>query len=257
MCRLEHCKLQRSEDDLCYHSFPNGHHRFLKSCLAGGSLAVSELEAKAREADLLGECQSIQHAKAFKKAKKVLGIRSIRAGFGSDGKWAWLLPLQAATEIGPVANAHLDASAQTSLGDAELTGQRVAASESRSIVQQWIEGVQRLDYVRTPPAVPLIRWHLFLGDCHCFLSSSENWAERATALGWNALALFGCYRSRPLDHLGSAGLLWAINGGKLVELHRDWAVIERAEDRSRHVHHRRSPRAENIALPWSGARRAV
>jgi hypothetical protein len=41
--------------------------------------------------------------------------------------------------------------------------------------------------------------------------------------------------------------LWVINGSKLVELHRDWAVIERSEDRSRHVHHRRSPRAANIA----------
>src|ERR1700730_17802650 len=33
---------------------------------------------------------------------------------------------------------------------------------------------------------------------------------------------------RPLDHPGGAGLLWAINGGRLVELHRDWAVIELA-----------------------------
>ena len=31
---------------------------------------------------------------------------------------------------------------------------------------------------------------------------------------------------RPLDYLGSAGLLWAINGGRLLELHRDWAVID-------------------------------
>ena len=32
------------------------------------------------------------------------------------------------------------------------------------------------------------------------------------------MALFGCAPRRPLDYLGSAGLLWAINGGKLVEL---------------------------------------
>jgi hypothetical protein len=115
-----------------------------------------------------------------------------------------------------------------------------------------IEGVQRLDYVRTPTAVLLIRWHLFLGDCHSFLSSSENWAERAAALGWNALALFGCYRTRPLEHLGSAGLLWAINGGKLVELHRDWAVIERGQDKSRQVHHRRRQDGAHVTLPWIG-----
>ncbi len=49
---------------------------FLNRALAGGALAVGDLEAKARAAGLLGEGQQIQHAKAFKKAKKELGIRS-------------------------------------------------------------------------------------------------------------------------------------------------------------------------------------
>ena len=44
--------------------------------------------------------------------------------------------------------------------------------------------------------------------------------------GWDAMALFGCAPRRPLDYSGSAGLLWAINGGRLVELHRDWAAID-------------------------------
>jgi hypothetical protein len=45
----------------------------------------------------------------------------------------------------------------------------------------------------------------------------------------------GCHRARPLAHPGGAGLLWAINGGRLLELHRDWAVIELAANGSRHV----------------------
>src|SRR5438552_4081876 len=65
---------------------------FLNRELAGGALAVTELEAKARAERLLGKRQQIQHAKPFKKAKKSLGIRSIRDGFGGDGTWAWLLP---------------------------------------------------------------------------------------------------------------------------------------------------------------------
>ena len=227
---------------------------FLNHALAAGALAVGELEAKAREKGLLGERQRIQHAKSFKRAKKMLGIRSIRAGFGPGGEWAWLMPPQAATEIGPVANAPPDTDGQTSLCDAELPGQRVAASESRPLVQEWIEGIECLDYVRCPAAVPLIRWHLFLGDCHSFLSSSGNWAERAAALGWNALVLFGCHRSRPLEHLGSAGLLWVINGGNLVELHRDWAVIERQQDKSRQVYHRRRQDEAQVTLPWIGLR---
>jgi hypothetical protein len=135
---------------------PNAITDFLYRALAGGALGVEELEIKARATGLLGERQQIQHAKAFKKAKKALGIRSIRAGFGSSGKWAWLMPPQTATEIDRVANAHLDTNEQTSLSDAELSGQRVVASESRSIVHEWIEGVQRLDYVRSPTAIPLI-----------------------------------------------------------------------------------------------------
>jgi hypothetical protein len=141
---------------------------FLHRALAGGALSVAELEAKARTAGLLGECQQIQHAKVFKKAKKALGIRSIRNGFGSGGKWAWFMPPQNEIEIRSVANSQVGSQEQRS-----IRARRPAEPESRCIVQQWIEDVQRLDYVRSPTAVPLIRWHLFLGDCRSFLSSSE------------------------------------------------------------------------------------
>jgi hypothetical protein len=69
-------------------------------------------------------------------------------------------------------------------------------------------------------------------DCKIFVSSPESLAERASRLGWDAMALFGCAPKRPLDYSGSAGLLWAINGGRLVELHRDWAVIDLPADQS-------------------------
>src|ERR1700756_597139 len=46
------------------------------------------------------------------------------------------------------------------------------------------------------------------------------------------MSLFGCAPKRPLDYSGSAGLLWALNGGKLVQLHRDWAVIDVPVNRS-------------------------
>ena len=224
---------------------------FLNRALAGGALAVGELEAKARAVGLLGERQRVRHAKTFKKAKKALGIRSIRDGFGRGGNWAWFMPPQAAPEIGSVTTSNLATNVQRPVRDSELPDKSFAASESLSVVQQWLEGVQRLDYVRSPPAVPPIRWQLFLGDCHSFLSSSEKWAERAAALGWNALALFGCHRTRPLEYLGSAGLLWTINGGKLAELHREWAVIERGNDKSRQIFHRRRQDEAMITFPWA------
>jgi hypothetical protein len=53
-----------------------------------------------------------------------------------------------------------------------------------------------------------------------FLTSSENWAERAAELGWDAMALFGCRRHRPLVHLGGAGdITPAIEAGRADALH--------------------------------------
>jgi hypothetical protein len=52
-------------------------------------------------------------------------------------------------------------------------------------------------------------------------------------------------------HRGSAGLLWAINGGRLVELHRDWAVVELAENGSRRVFERRRLDVGNSGRPGS------
>ena len=44
--------------------------------------------------------------------------------------------------------------------------------------------------------------------------------------------------------------MWVINGGRLVELHRDWAVIELAENGSRRVIERRRVYSAKVILPW-------
>jgi hypothetical protein len=48
-----------------------------------------------------------------------------------------------------------------------------------------------------------------------------------------------------------AGLLWTINGGKLAELYREWAVIERRNDKSRQIFHRRRQDVATITFPWA------
>jgi hypothetical protein len=88
-------------------------------------------------------------------------------------------------------------------------------------------------------------------DCKNFLSSSGHWANRVAGLGWDAMALFGCAPKRPLDYFGSAGLLWAINGGRLVELRRDWAVIDVPLHRSQRIFDRRKVDPAKITLPWA------
>ena len=122
------------------------------------------------------------------------------------------------------------------------------------MTQFWVAGVASLEYDHPPTDIPRHRWRQFVGDCNNFMASRENGAERAAELGWNALGLFGCHRNRPLMYLGSAGLLWAISGGRLVELHRDWAAVELAADGSRRVFHRRRLDAANVTLPWTGLR---
>jgi hypothetical protein len=119
-----------------------------------------------------------------------------------------------------------------------------------AIPSDWVQGVACLDPDRPPNDVRRHRWRQFVADCNNFLSSSEKWADRAAQQRWDAMALFGCAPNRPLDYSGSAGLLWAINGGRLVELHRDWAVIELAANGSRHVFERRRVDAGKVTLPW-------
>jgi hypothetical protein len=187
----------------------------------------------ARAEGLLGERQAITHAKVFKRAKRSLGIRSIRDGFGSAGGWCWELPCDRDEAAAPS-----PISRQPDRAD-----QRAPA--------EWVEGVSCLDYSRPLLHIPRYRWRQFVDDCTSFLNSPENWAERAVALGWDATALFGCMGNHPLLHLGSAGLLWAIDGGRLVELHRDWAVIDRPVNRSQRIFYRRCVDAQKITLPWA------
>src|SRR5262252_605450 len=65
---------------------------FLRNALAETPQEVLKLEAMARGEALLGEHQRITHTRAFKRAKHSLRIRSVRAGFGTNGGWRWELP---------------------------------------------------------------------------------------------------------------------------------------------------------------------
>jgi hypothetical protein len=202
--------------------------KFLRTALAGDALGVSELEAKARAKGLLREDQSITHLKAFKRAKRSLGVTSVRTGFGARSQWLWQMPQQ---------------------NEAPSTPAR-PAPPVRRIPVEWLEGIAHLDPDRPPSDVPRHRWSQFVADCDRFLSSSGNWPERAYQLGWDATTLFGCAPKRPLDYSGSAGLLWAMNGGTLVKLHRDWAVIDAPIHRRQRVFYRRNVDAAKITLPW-------
>src|SRR5215217_1244973 len=56
---------------------------FLRDVLKPDAVGVPNLDVMAREAGLLGERQQVTQAKLFRRAKRSLGIRSVRNGFGA------------------------------------------------------------------------------------------------------------------------------------------------------------------------------
>jgi len=88
----------------------------------------------------------------------------------------------------------------------------------------WAEALARLDPNNPPHDVPLDRWQRFIEDCECF--HRLGWANRAEALGWGPLDLFGCDRERPLARYDHMGLLWIIQGRKLVALKAETATVD-------------------------------
>jgi hypothetical protein len=203
---------------------------FLRKALLGGALAVPKLEAMARAAGLLGEGQHITQAKSFRRAKRLLEIRSFRYGFGKGGSWFWELP--------PGSNVSATISAR----------QEPSTPRGPVVPCEWIEGVARLEQDRPPADVPRHHWHQLVEDCQAFMASQL--AHRAAQLGWGTTALFGCKSNQPLSYLGQAGLLWHVHGGRIIELHRDWAVIDFSVNRSPRTFSRRDADSEKITLPW-------
>jgi hypothetical protein len=207
---------------------------FLKGALAGAPVDVPKLDVMAREAGLLSNRQHVTTAKPFRKAKSALGIQSVRNGFGPDGMWRWKLPRDR------------EASTALSREVAAASIKRQPVRTERCAPLDWVEGVDRLQYHRPMSGVPQHRWRQFIDDCYAFLSSKQ--AERAAQLGWDAWVLFGCRRDRPGDP--GAGLLWAVSGGRVVEIHRDWASIELVGNGSQRVVDRRRVLVGDTALPW-------
>jgi hypothetical protein len=125
--------------------------KFLRDTLASGPVCVPKLEELCRVAGHLGERQPLSQSKAFRAAKESLGVRSVRAGFGSGGEWFWQLPTQGAS-ASPNPAGQLPA------------GSKQEAPAKPRIPSEWVEGVGRLEYQSPPSDVPLHRWRLFLTD---------------------------------------------------------------------------------------------
>jgi hypothetical protein len=106
-----------------------------------------------------------------------------------------------------------------------LDEERAALIEHQGgIPREWAEGFARLDPDQPPANVPLKRWQRFIDDVGRFLDSP--FCAVAAALGWGSHDLFGADRDRPFARIDRAGLLWLLNGDKVLMLAQDAVTIE-------------------------------
>jgi hypothetical protein len=110
----------------------------------------------------------------------------------------------------------------------------------------WAEGLARLDPDRPPGDVPTRRWLTFIDDIGQFLDSP--FCAIATALGWRPLDLFGCDRDRPFARIDQAGLLWLLNGDRLLALTENTAAIQTRTGAGQTYH--RKPSDPGRVLAW-------
>jgi len=135
---------------------------------------------------------------------------------------------------------------QTTWSDAEE--ERAAIIEfDGGAPRAWAEALARLDPSNPPDDVPPKRWLRLVNDCGRFLDGG--WAKRASALGWGPFELFGCDRKRPFARIDNMGLVWFLNGGSILALHCDGAVIETRMG-ARQSYRRRSPDISRVVLVW-------
>jgi hypothetical protein len=236
---------------------------FLPHTLSGGAVPVAEIEEKARAAELTGERQTITNSKKFKAAKAALQIRSYRVGFGRGAVWFWALPTPSSSPMAesldhpprdtPVSVIYDDDRFQpdkgASIEAAHYDFQSGPAEDARCrLPLDWVRGVACLRRQTRPSGIPVHRWKLFVADSVRFMDPQYPWARRAAEVGWTTGSLFGSRYQRPIDHIGSSGLLWDLAGGTIMQVSRDTVTIV-SENGKHRIFHRR-PAWMTTMLPW-------
>lgn len=122
-----------------------------------------------------------------------------------------------------------------------------APGQDAGAPRAWTEALARLDPTTPPSDVPLHRWRRFIEDCGRFLD--QGWASCAEALGWGAFDLFGCDCELPFARIDHAGLLWLLNGRKLVALTANAAAVETLTG-GRHTYRRSPVESGRVVLAW-------
>jgi hypothetical protein len=138
-----------------------------------------------------------------------------------------------------------DAAALT-LGEADEERSAIVQFDG-NIPRTWAEGFARLHPDRPPRGMPTRRWLRFVDDIGMFLDSP--FCATAAALGWGPYDLFGCDCDRPFARIDHLGLLWLLDGGRIMALTANTATIK-TSDGSIRTYRRRARNEPSKVLAW-------
>ena len=121
------------------------------------------------------------------------------------------------------------------LGDSRIAGDAPARENdqlsNRRKSQNPFDRALEVLSSRCPDLVPVDRWQLAVDDARAFLA---HWGEQAQALGWTTKDLFGLLtvpqHAKPtfnrLSRYDETGLIWLLEGRRVVALTESTAAIE-------------------------------
>ena len=146
-------------------------------------------------------------------------------------------------------SSRLRAGTKDSQGEAEKRKRPTPATEpspcSTSVPREWADGIALLRPMSRPCDVPPRRWKQFKADS---LSFTKNWASTATAMGWEAVDLWGCHPEAPFARIDYAGLLWLLNGDDVAAMTEDAATIRTRSGATQTYRRRAQP--PGAVLAW-------
>ena len=108
--------------------------------------------------------------------------------------------------------------------DAEDFEERAAIVEyDGEVPQEWAAGLAHLCVMPCPEGVDVIRWRQVVDNAGRF---ADEWAVKASTLGWDTADIFGVDRHKPEAAIHTAGLIWLLGDKRIVAISADAVIVE-------------------------------
>lgn len=107
----------------------------------------------------------------------------------------------------------------------EFEERAAIAEHDGRIPREWSEGLAKLCAMSPPEGLTLHRWEELQNDAGRFC---DQWADRADALGWTVLDVFGVEPNVLSTRLSRMGLIWLLRRGVVVAISDESATIRTA-----------------------------